>query len=361
MKRLAITISMFLCAILVGFAQVDLQPLATVKITKTEPITLKQLKSRVESYKLQTGRSTFSVEEKKAILDGMINEKLIVQAAQKEGITLTDKQVNDYFLATMAQQIGQQITEAQLAAIVQEQAGMSLDDYIRTQVGMNLSEYKNYIKNQLIAQEYIKKLKQEEIMKASAPSDADVRSFYELKKSDFFQSDILKLFLVMVPKGNDEKAALNKAKSLLEDVKANKTTPDKLKLLAQTDTSFQAGDLFVSKTEQAAMQLGINYQGLIELFTKDKDYISDLTTTAVDFQFYIIRDKHDAKLLGLSDVIQPESTTTVYEYIRDNLALQNQSNLVTAAVNEITESLRTSSNFQMMKSGESLNTLLADW
>lgn len=361
MKRFAVTIVLLVCGIMAVFSQADLQPLATVKLNKTEPITLKQLKSRVESYKLQTGRSSFTVEEKKAILDGMINEKLIVQAAQREGVSLTDKQVNDYFLANMAQQIGQQLTEAQLATLVKDQTGMSLDDYIRAQVGMNLSEYKGYIKSQLIAQQYIMMKKQQEITSAAAPTDAEIRSFYELKKGDFFQSDILKLFLVIVPKGNDEKTARAKAISLLDDIKSSKSTPDKLKILSQTDSSFQAGDLFVSKTEQAAMQLGINYQGLMELFTKNKNFISELTPTNTDFQFYIIRDKYDAKLLGLSDVIQPDSTVTVYEYIRENLALQKQSQLVTAAVNEITKELRIPANFQMVKSGGELDKLLESW
>lgn len=360
MKRTATTILLLLGAMSV-FAQADLQPLVSIKLGKSEPITLKQLKSRVESYKLQTGRSSFSVEEKKQILDGMINEKLIVQAAQKEGINFTDSQVNEYFLANMSQQIGQAVTESQLASIVKEQTGMSLDDYIQAQVGMTLSEYKSYLKNQLIAQQYIMSLKQKEIAASSAPTDAEVRAFYELKKSDFFQSDILKLFLVIVPKNNDEKAARKKATSLLDDIRSSATTPDKIKVLRQTDTSFQAGDLFVSKTEQAAQQLGINYQGLIELFTKNAGFVSDLTTTDTDFQFYVIRDKYDARLLSLSDVIQPDSTVTVYEYIRENLAMQKQTQLVAAAVQDITNELRTSANYQMMKSGSALDSLLENW
>ena len=48
MKRLVITVSMFLCVFLVCFAQADLQPLATVKITKAEYENLLEKKKQLE-------------------------------------------------------------------------------------------------------------------------------------------------------------------------------------------------------------------------------------------------------------------------------------------------------------------------
>lgn len=361
MKRVIFFSLLIFCVASVFAQSTDLQPLATINITKTESITLMQLKQRVESYKLQTGLTSFTVDQKKEILDGMINEKLIVQAAQKSGISLTDAQVNEFFLDNMQKQLGQPLTEAQLSQLVKEQTGLSLDEYIQNQVGMNLKEYKSYLKNQLIAQQYILNTKKDEIMAASMPTDEEIRSYYELKKSAFFQSDILKLFLVIVPKNNDEKAARKKATTLLEELKSNKTSPDKLKILQQTDNSFQAGDIFISKTEQAAMQLGINYKGLMELFTKNVGHFSELSSTATDFQFYIIRDKYDAKLLTLSDVIQPDSTTTVYEFIKLNLAQQKQAQNMSKAVEDVTKNLRVAENYKMLKSGSALDKLLENW
>ena len=160
MKRIALCSVLLLVSGVLAFAQADLQPLANIKLNKSESITLKQLKSRVESYKLQTGMASFTVEQKKEILDAMIDEVLVVQAAQKAGVNVTDSEVNDYFLENMAQQIGQKLTEAQLAQIIQQQTGMSLDQYIKAQVGMTLSEYKAYMKNQLLVSRYIFSLKQ---------------------------------------------------------------------------------------------------------------------------------------------------------------------------------------------------------
>ena len=360
MKRIALCSVLLLVSSVLAFAQADLQPLANIKLNKSESITLKQLKSRVESYKLQTGMASFTVEQKKEILDAMIDEVLVVQAAQKAGINVTDSEVNDYFLDNMAQQIGQKLTEAQLAQIVQQQTGMSLDQYIKAQVGMTLSEYKAYMKNQLVVSRYILSTKQSELASV-VPTDSDIRAFYEMNKASFVQNDILKLFLVVVPKGKDEKAAQKKITSIYEEIKSKKTTPDKLKAAQKADTSYQAGDLYVSKNTQAAQQLGITYQVLLDLFTKNVDYVSEITSTADDFQFYIIRNKYGAKMLELSDVVQPDSTMTIYEYIRQNLTAQQQNQFMAQAAQDLTKELRTASNFQMVKTGSALDKLLENW
>lgn len=360
MKRITLCSILLLISSMMAFAQADLQPLANIKLHKSESITLKQLKNRVESYKLQTGMTSFTVEQKKEILDAMIDEILVVQAAQKAGITVTDSEVNEYFLSNMAQQIGQQLTEAQLAQLVKQQTGMSLDQYIKAQVGMTLSEYKEYIKNQLLVSRFILSQKQDELASV-VPTDADIRAFYEMNKASFVQNDILKLFLVLVPKGKDEKAAQKKITSIYEDIKSKKTTPDKLKVAQKNDTTYQAGDLYVSKSAQAAQQLGISYEGLLELFTKDVEYISEITSTDVDFQFYIIRNKYGAKMLELSDVVQPDSTMTIYEYIRQNLTVQQQNQFMATAAQELTQELRTPENFQMLKTGSALDKLLEGW
>lgn len=361
MKRL---FPVFLASVLAcagAFAQSDLTPLANIKLNRSETITLKQLKARVNTYQLQTQSPSFTVEQKKEVLDAMIDEKLVVQAAQKAGLNITDSQVNQYFLQSIAQQVGRQVTEAEFSAIVRQQTGKTLDEFMQMQVGMNLADYKAFLKNQLVAQQYVVSQHQSELQNVS-PTDDEIRAFYEMNKSSFVQSDILKLFLVIVPRGDDAAAARRQADELYNEIKNGKTTPDELKTqVARPDAGFQAGDLFVSKTAQSAQQMGISYTALLDLFTKDTGFISDMNETATDYQFYVIRSKYDAKMLSLDDVVQPDTTITVYEYIRNLLTQQKQSAFILEAVQQETEKLRTPANFTMLKTGAELDTLLADW
>lgn len=357
MKRFALCVSLILMAGTGIFAQADLQPLATVKLNKSETITLKQLKNRVEIYGKQNGISSFTVEQKKEILNAMIDEKLVVQAATKAGMVLTDSQVNQYFMQNVSQQFGRNVTEAEFEEIIKKQTGKSFEDYMKNTVGMGVAEYKSYLKNQLIAQQYVLQQKQEEIQKA-APSDEEIRAFYELNKASFVQNDMLKLFLVLFPKKDDPAAAKTKAAAMLKDFKDKKITTEKIKADAANSKDYQGGDLFISKTAQHAQQLGVSYNELLELFGKEKGYISSLTETENDFQFYAVRAKYSAKMLGLSDLVQPETTITVYDYIKSNLTQQKQSQAMIAAVQDVTKALDTPGNVERKKTGAALDKLL---
>lgn len=357
MKRFAFGIAFLLAFAANVFAQADLQPLAIVKLNKSETITLKQLRTRVELYQKQNNVTSFSVDQKKEILEAMIDEKLVVQAAQKAGMSITDSQVNQYFLQSISQQIGRQVTEAEFTEIVKQQTGLSLNDYIKQQVGLGVNEYKAYLKNQLLAQQYVMQQKQAEIQRV-APTDAEIRSFFEMNKASFVQNDMLKLFLVIYPKNENPENARVSANKMLNDLKDKKVTIDGIKAGMQKDSSYQSGDLLISKTAQHAQQLGITAQELSELFSRETGYISSLNETERDFQFYSIRGKYEAKMLGLSDLIQPETTITVYDYIRQNLTQQKQSQFLMTAVQEITNSLNTPENVERKKTGDALDKLL---
>lgn len=356
MKKILLAVSLLLSFATGAFAQSDLQPLAVVKLNKSETITLKQLKNRVETYQKQNNMSNFTVEQKKEILDAMIDEKLVVQAAQKAGMNITDTQVNQYFLQNISQQVGRQVTEAEFSEIVRQQTGKSLDDFMREQVGMNVADYKAYLKNQLLAQQYVLQQKQDSI-KNVAPTDEDIRKFYDLNKASFVQNDMVKLFLVVVPKAGNDAGAKIKAEALLNGVKNKSLSFDKIK--SDSGKDYQGGDLFIGKTAQHAQQLGISYNDLLELFTRDLNYISTLTETETDFQFYVVRQKYSAKMLAISDLVQPETTVTVYDYIKQNLTNQMQSQALVSAVQEITKSLRTPSNFEYKQKDDKLKKLLA--
>lgn len=358
MKRLALCLSLVFMAFFGAVAQsTDMQPLAVVKLYKAEPITLKLLKARVEVYAKQNGLSSFTLEQKKEILAAMIDEKLVVQAAQKAGITLQDSQVDEYFLKSVSAQVGHKVSEDEFKEILMRETGKTPDEYMKAQVGMSAAEYKTYLKNQLIAQQYVLQQKQDKIAKA-APTDEEIRAYYEMNKASFVQNDMLKLFLVSFPKNESPADAKTSAEKLLSELKAKKTSFEAIKKDAPNSTTYQCADIFISKTTQHAQQLGCTYAELMELFKKDNGYTSNLTETDNDFQFYVVRQKYSAKMLGLSDLVQPETTVTVYDYIKTNLTQLKQSQALMAAVQELTAELDTPENVERKKTGAALDKLL---
>ena len=135
-----------------ALAESDLQPLAIVKLNKSETVTVKQVKARVLPYEKQLGRK-LTVAERKEVLDTIIKEKLMIQAAQKDGISIPDSAVDQYFIQGMSQQLGVNVSEKELDDIVKQTQGVTLDELLQKQVGMNKTEYKQTLKNQLMLQQ----------------------------------------------------------------------------------------------------------------------------------------------------------------------------------------------------------------
>ena len=357
MKRFAIALfALFMSASV--FAQSDLQVLAVVKLNKNESITVKKLKTRVEMYEKQRG-TALSVDDRKKVLDALIQEKLVLQAAQKAGVTLTDSAVEQMFLQQVSSQLlGRTVTQSELEEVVKQETNLSLDDFMKQQIGMSVEEYKTYLKNQTIVQQYIMRQRENEL-KAVAATDEEIRSFYELNKSSFVWTDMMKLFLVVVPKSNDGEAARVKADDLYKKLKEKKLSSNQITVESKKENSgFQSGEILINKNQTSAQQLGISYTDLISLFSNEKDYISNVSEFDTHFQFYMIIKKYDAKLLGLSDVVQPDSTTTVYDYIRSSLGQQKVMQYFTIAAQEIAEGLDKEENVERKKTGDALTKLL---
>ena len=70
--------------------------------------------------------------------------------------------------------------------------------------------------------------------------------------------------------------------------------------------------------------------------------------------------KYDAKMLGISDLFQPETTVTVYDYIRSSLTQQKQQIYLNNAATNVAKELHTAENVDMKKTGAALDKLL-DW
>ena len=359
MKKLATSLMILMLSAAAIFAQADLQVLAVVKYNKNESITVKQLKSRVNIYQKQT-KAPLTLEQKHLVLDNLIEERLMYQAALKAGISIPDSYVDQYFAQGLSQSVGAAVTEKQLAEIVQKTQGITLDELLIRDVGMNSVDYKNYLKTQLMIQQYVVQQKQTQLQKVAA-TDEEIRSAYQSQKSQFVWNDMMKVLLVVVPKESDPEAAKLKLNDFLNKYKDKKMTAEQIALQSETEGSgYQAGEIIVPMNEQSANGIGMTFSNLQFLFGQNEGFVSDINETEKDFRFIAILNKYNAKLLDLFDMTAPDSTQTVYEYIRLMLTQQKQMMYVQTAAQELSKSLNTAENVEMKKTGAALDKLL-DW
>jgi len=341
------------------YAQTNLQPIAEVTLTGRAPITLGQLKSRVSALEKDLGRK-MTVEERKQTLDVLINERLIVQAAEKEGIKITDSEVNNFFLEYVSNQLGKQVTEAEFAQIIKENANMSLDEYMKAQNGMTLAEFKNFFRNQLTAQAYVMQKKQKELQAVASPSDEQIRSYYEVNKQSFVRPDTVQLFLVVAPKEGKASAAEKTINTIQKQLTSNAKAIDTVRTQAhEKNATYQAGEIFVHKTSLAAEQLGISMDELLKIFNMKVGEVSPVTETGVNYQCFVVLEKEEAKILGLSDVVEPGGNVSLYEYIKKMVIMQRQNEALTNALVSVTNELRKPENFNVSKTGADLDKVLS--
>lgn len=345
----------------VAHAQSALQPIAEVNLFRREPVTLGQIKARISAIEKEMGKK-LSTAERRQFMDSLIDEKLFAQAAEKAGIQVTDAEVNQYFNGMLSQQIGRAVTEAEFANYVKEKQNISLDQFMKQQNGMTMAEYKKFLKTQVSTQRYVAQKKADEFRNLKGPEDSQIRSYYELNKQAFFRPDTVKLFLISVPKGSGPAAAKAKAQEFVKKLKSSgvKATADIKSKANGAQAGYSAGEIYLGKTAVTATQLGLTMEALLEIFGMGVGAVSDVNETANDYQCFIVLKKEEAKILTLSDLVEPDKTVSLYEFIKNLLTSQIQQKALEDAIREVSAELRKSGTYKVFLADAELGKVL-DW
>ncbi len=363
MKKLAIGTFMVLAGLFAATAQASLyQQLAVVKITDTEVVTVKEVKDIVDTQEKEAGRK-LTPQERAQTYETIINQKLILQAAKKAGVTVSASELDEAFLANISQQLNlpRVYSEKELNDLVMANKKMSFAEFVKDQTGMGVEEVKTQIiRPDLIWRRYLLSQNQQELQKISA-TDKEIRDYYELNKTQFIRPDSLKMFLVAVPKENDPQGARVKLEGLLKDVKSGKKTIEQMRRDGQNpkEAGYGAGDLYLMKVQQHAAQLGVSYEELLKIFDGDLNKPSEIMDAGQVLQFYIVLEKYPFKALEISDVVRPESTQTIYETIRALVTQTKQLQFLEQKRQETIKSLNTPENVTRKKTGDDLIKLLS--
>ncbi|MCR5698881.1 MAG: hypothetical protein K6G52_04460 [Treponemataceae bacterium] len=369
MKKICLSVLLLTSVVLSAFSQQlnnpDLQVIAIVKYKGTDTITLGTLKTTAKPF------GTLTLEKKKELLEMLINDRLLSQAAEKENFFATDTQANQYFQQQLSQFARQPITEEQFSELLQKTQNMTLDQYIRSQTGVGLAEYKKNLKRQIAQNQYIGSKKQAEIQKASAVTHEEITSYYNNNRSTFVQPETVEIFHVIVPKGSNEAAAKKYADELLASVKSGKITQDAM--VKNTQANMQAGNqdvkyiaqvIPVYRMNEYMAQLGMQQSEFDKLYDSSSlNVYSDVEEVSDSYRFYVALSHSDPKFLTLNDVVQKGTTATVYKYIENMLGLQKQQQAVLQIRNDLANELRANdeSVVQYVKEGAELEALLKTW
>ncbi len=355
-KNLFIGILFFsLCTL--AFAQSDLQVIAQVNLIKKEPITLGQLKKIVRPIEATAGRK-LTLAERTELLNALVGQRLLLQAAKKNRIKVLDSEVNAYFNNILSQQVGFPITEAQFAKMVKQKYNQSLNAFFKANTGNSVAEAKKTLKDEIMIQKFVMSKKQAEIKRMATPSDGDIRKQYELNKQNFFRPDMMKLFVVAVMKKGNDAAETKKINQLRAKIKSNKNSIKKIQQ-DSTKGAYVARNIYALKNAAGAQALSLQIEALMQIFKKPIGFVSPVEDMPDNKQFFVVMEKFPAKLLSLSDVFDPNQAITVYEAIKMRLTQQMQTLALQKANQALMEELKNDTNCKILLSGKKLNKALS--
>jgi parvulin-like peptidyl-prolyl isomerase len=361
MKRLLAFLIIFPAFSGFVFAQIDLQPVAIVRLSKSQPISVKEFKDYVNWMSLTKGnvdpsaKVSLTPEERREVLTTLSNQLLACQAAEQDNVTVTDKDVNQQFdeemkplVAYLTQKLGRAPSDAEV------------DAELRTQTGMTRPAFKEQVRRSLVTNKYLQFKKQAMFQALKAPSDTEIQGIYNQYKGKsifdggFIRPDVVRIRMVWVPVTTpaEKAAALAKANQLLKTIGGDAGKFDEIVSDSRKPNSgYLGGDgPYIYKHEQIRAAMGIDFYDTA--FRLKQGEVSKLLERPDGYYIIKIIETYRQKTLTLDDIynLGDPRQTTVRNYIYMAEAQRRQLETLQKASEELVEELKKRGSVQVIDS-----------
>lgn len=326
-------------ALLMAQVSID-KPAATLKLTKQEIISVRQLKADIEKIEALT-KKKLTPEQQKQLLDAKINSLLFFQYCDRERILAPEVQINTAITKLKAN-LGPNADDAALVAAFQAQ-GILVDP-------------RTYIKQQILFETYLRTKKADALKNLQPPTSADVLKAYDLLKANLVRPDTLRLSVIYVDLRSLSPDDKKKAADAMRQVAAQlKTAPEKFDelMIRATDAGalYKATpSIYVEKTPQFQQLYGELFMD--RAFKLKAGEQSDLIENEAGLQIVRVNEVLPQKQLTLADTI-PGKQGTVQDLIMQNLAQERQASFLASIQEELIAQLRKESEVKIYE--ENLN------
>ncbi len=347
MKRL----SLFVITLLLGtsgwlFSQVLDVPVAKVELYKVSIITQRELRQDIDLLSQQL-RQAVPVTQRKQYLEAKIGELLVTQAAEHDGVTVTQAQVTSAIAQKKTQTeqaAGSQLSDEQFKQIIANQ-------------GVTWSDYESQIRKQLLEEKYIRKVEASFFQNLHEPTSSEIQQMYDNNATSFTNPAMIRFDYIATDTRNTDakqkEAARKKIDSLYQEIRTGQSTFDKLMQKSVDDPSFTGGDFgyLVRNDPRTANILGQSFVDSV-FNLKDGD-VSQVIPSNVGYYICRITDKRPAKILTLGDPIFPGAKETVRDRINQYLMAQTQQKAFADAAKTLIDKLRKQADVKIYE--ENLN------
>jgi parvulin-like peptidyl-prolyl isomerase len=318
-------------------AQVLDKPAATVRLTKTESVTVSQLQKVVSPLEAQAKRP-LTREERRLALDSLVSTLLIVQAAERDKVIVSEAELKAS-IADYEQSMG---TAANLGRAMSD---AELQQYLKNN-GVAWNDFQKQMKERLTLISYSRAKRKSMIDSIKPVTDEDAQNYYDSNKAKFFMDDMVTLRHIFIDvrqlaaKDDRDKAARH-ADDILRELKAGGSFGDLvMKYSEDTTSKYKGGEFgnFFRSDAQSRQLFGPAFFDAV--FKLKKGDTSGVLPSNVGYHIVQVANKLDAKLLTMSDKVPPQNQVVVRDAIKATLAQQRQADTLQAALNDIVLALK---------------------
>ncbi len=323
------------------------QTAATVNLIKSETISVEELNSRVAEYRAQAAQAgSAEAITPLEVLDVMINDKLVLQGATRDGYMVTDAQVESLLKqqrAYLNQQTGQDISDAQFELA------------IRQSYGMSIGEFKKALKESTTVDNYVKATQSSVLNNYEEPTEAQINEFYRANRAEFINPELVRLSHIFMPFTPETKVSVKKEMDqVARYLRYNTYTFEELvqKYSLDKDSVPKGGDIGWLAYDDVSMKNALGATFFEKVFELEVGKPSSVLESKGGYHIVKVTIHTDPKLLSITDRINPDSTTTVKQYIRQLITNRNQQNAYIKAIDTLVASLRDQATVTISYKGE---------
>ena len=330
----------FLLVCLAGtpaMAQTIDKPAATVKLEKLEVITVKQLRQQVADLEERT-RTPLSADDRRKLLEVLVSELLINQAAVKDGVIVSDAEVNAR--VEMARKSGgaalnlsRELTDDELNTVLQRS-------------GLTLASYKDQMKKSLLQQKFVAKKKQAQLASIAPPTEAEIIDFYDSNKAVFVSPDMVRfkhIFIDTRTLGSqaDKDKAKVRAEKIFRELQGGAAFEDLVVKYSEDKTSrYTGGDFGYIRRDDAARRQLLGKDFFDAPFRMKAGAVSTVLRSNIGYHIIKVVENLPFRLLELDDKIPPQNADTVRDEVRAQLLQRRQAEIYQKALLELVGELK---------------------
>ncbi len=337
MKAVSILSLCFLLVTAAAFADVIDKPVATVKLTRLEAITVKQFRQRVETLESRA-QNSLTLDDRKKLLDMLIADILIKQATEKEGIAVTQQEITARIEQAkksggLSLNLNRDLTDAELKSLMQ-------------QSGITWEEYTDQLQKALLQQKYVLQKKKSIFDSVGQPSETEIVDFYETNKTAFVAPDMVRFKHIFIDTRNlsskeEVQKARDRAEEINRELKNGAAFDDLVVKYSDDKTSrYKGGDFgYLRRDDQGRKQL-LGKDFFDTPFKMKDGEVSGVLQSNIGLHIIKITEKIPFRLLALDDPIPPQNTSTVRQEISVQLVMRKQSEIYQKVLTDLLGELK---------------------